>query len=178
MTNTTAPEEVQVMPGVYLTTFTSTSVNGPHSQPKPESIAIKTLSGVNVDLDVFDSDNAEILQQEIARLRLSVQKLLESNHLLKEFMATDPDPEYPLAISENVQIIDKRIRMIKMLMQKLAAVSIPEGGISGGPCGAELAAGVSFDQPAVVQSSSMLVAGNTGVEAVAEDAEEDGGVYL
>ncbi|KAJ3068174.1 hypothetical protein HDU98_008670 [Podochytrium sp. JEL0797] len=51
----------------------------------------------------------------------------------------------------------------------MRSVSLPAEGILGGPCGAELAAGVSFEQPAVVQSSSVPVAGNTGVEADAED---------
>ncbi|KAJ3025190.1 UNVERIFIED_CONTAM: hypothetical protein HDU68_007371 [Siphonaria sp. JEL0065] len=177
-------DEVQVMPGVYLTTFQSTSSARVEEEFGGKSISIKTASGVEVDLDVFDSDNAEILSQEIARLRLSVQKLLESNSLLKEFNAEDPDPEYELAIKENVQVIDKRLRMIKALMQKLAAVSFVPGnsssssnsvGASSGPCHAEMA-GVDYVPPPTILQQTATTNDILPVQTTEEN--DDGGVYL
>ncbi|KAJ3080434.1 hypothetical protein HDU99_008370 [Rhizoclosmatium hyalinum] len=176
-------DEVQVMPGVYLTTFAGSSAEKQKQVDDQKGITLKTVSGIDVDLDVFDSENAEILQQEIARLRLSVQKLLESNHLLKEFSKEDPDPEYALAISENVQVIDKRLRMIKTLMQKLAAVTQTVGSVASGPCHAELT-GLPIPstqtptQPTQPAQQPQSTQTNHPQEQVQAQAQEEAGVYL
>ncbi|KAI8614592.1 hypothetical protein BC830DRAFT_1126616, partial [Chytriomyces sp. MP71] len=183
-------DEVQVMPGVYLTTF-----SGAASRPNPETAqkevssdlggeARTTVSGIPVDGDIFESENAEVLQEEIARLRLSVQKLLESNALLKEFMQDDADPEYALAIQENVAVIDRRLRMIKVLMQKLAAVSGAHMGamraMAGkGPCHAEF---VGMDPSQAPSSLGQASANGTpnvrAASAEVEQSVEEEGVYL
>ncbi|KAJ3239231.1 hypothetical protein HDU81_006336 [Chytriomyces hyalinus] len=121
-------EEVQVMPGVYLTTF----ANDRSSASKPSNEAsnnLQTSLGIPVDVSELESDNPEVIQLEIARLRLSAQKLLESNAILKEFIETDADPEYSQAIAENVDVIDRQLRSIKKHMQKLALLSSHSSGI-------------------------------------------------
>ncbi|KAJ3263977.1 hypothetical protein HDU77_009627 [Chytriomyces hyalinus] len=141
-------EEVQVMPGVYLTTFANDRSNA--SKPTNEtSNNLQTSLGIPVDASELESDNPEVIQLEIARLRLSAQKLLESNAILKEFLETDADPEYSQAIAENVDVIDRQLRSIKKHMQKLALLSNHSNGVESadvvgmgmgtrGPCLSEM----------------------------------------
>ncbi|KAJ3122843.1 hypothetical protein HK100_011815 [Physocladia obscura] len=167
--NINAEDEIQVIPGVYMTTFSTPAPPVSERDQINQSTSRHTAAGIPVATldEITESDNPELLQLEIARLRLSTQKLLESNALLKEFDAADPDPEYSLAISENVVIIDKQLRRIKRLMQNLAAI-LPGGfsrnngsedGIlpSSGPCHSEMFSGLQQDTSSFDFASNSLI---------------------
>ncbi|KAJ3210734.1 hypothetical protein HDU83_000003 [Entophlyctis luteolus] len=191
----TFEDEVQLMPGVYLsrliprTSHPTSSPEASGAQPgEQQSLKILTADGITVDTsDAFGSDDADIIQREIARLRLSAQKLLESNAMLKEFQATDSDPEISLAISENVVIIDRQLRAIKALTLRLA--TLPNvAGVSAGPCQAELAANSTFVDASsnpVLQAAAIAGEGEESIAAVEPlresmsfEPDESGGLYL
>ncbi|KAJ3304344.1 hypothetical protein HDU76_005210, partial [Blyttiomyces sp. JEL0837] len=142
-------DEVELMPGVYLTrniappSNTSSASNATSSTSTSTASASRPVKlsathGVPVSDDVYgDEMDPSYMLEEIARLRSNVEKLLRSNAELREFMETDPDEEYRLAIEENVTVIDWKLKLIKTMELKVKAMlSYTAEGSRG--CGAEI----------------------------------------
>ncbi|EFJ48118.1 hypothetical protein VOLCADRAFT_91371 [Volvox carteri f. nagariensis] len=62
---------------------------------------------------------APVLKIEIDELTNSIQHLERSNRELKELLQTDPDPEYRLAIGENITTIAKKRARVAALEEEL-----------------------------------------------------------
>ncbi|KAJ3181760.1 hypothetical protein HDU87_000778 [Geranomyces variabilis] len=89
--------EREVMPGVYLSD---------PPPPPPESPLL---------------DNLEHLREEIARLRRSVEMLLNSNRELQPH--AEDDPEFAQAIAENVGVIARQVQLIQKYEERVDALT-------------------------------------------------------
>ncbi|KAJ3133738.1 hypothetical protein HDU90_005576 [Geranomyces variabilis] len=139
--------EREVMPGVY--------VSDP-PPPPPESPLL---------------DNLEYLREEIARLRRSVEMLLNSNRELQPH--ADDDPEFAQAIAENVGVIARQVQLIKKYETRVDELT---GGATHGadkPCKKESLPIVVMRQ-AVPAEVSSTVESQPLRESPAQASEADG----
>ncbi|KAJ1566263.1 hypothetical protein HK405_010504, partial [Cladochytrium tenue] len=133
-------DEVEVMPGVYLLrraapAATSAVRDGRSSN---ENRASGEAAPYYADMD------AAHLVDEIARVELELSHLERSNREIAEFVLTDPDPEFDLALAENTAAMSRRRADIAG-MRKALGVALT-GGVNSaaaaaaavGPCAGQL----------------------------------------
>ena len=100
-------EEVQVLPGVYITDYRTTGDSSSSHTPQhyPSTLPLSCDSDPNVTLEVTELEN-------------SIKHLIRSNVELAKAMEDDPDPVYAESIQENMEVIAKRKLKIKELLSK------------------------------------------------------------
>ncbi|KAJ3034962.1 hypothetical protein HDV00_004503 [Rhizophlyctis rosea] len=182
-------DEVEIAPGIYLTKYVpkpSTSTTSPQPPPtQPTSLASTLLSS-------SPAETAAHIQEEITRLRRSVELLLRSNQEMKEADPSSQDPIFVEAITENTAVISRQLYQIRKYEEELQKLGLGAGaGGSGRGCGTQAGTGRSSSsslsspssQSQLTSPPSSSVASPASVEAQdgLGEAEEDGaegGVYL
>ncbi|KAJ3054713.1 hypothetical protein HK097_001056 [Rhizophlyctis rosea] len=200
-------DEVELAPGIYLTkrkqpsTPSAPSPSSPAPQPaRPPSLSSTLLSS-------SPADTAAHLQEEISRLRRSVELLLRSNQELKEADPNGEDHVFVEAITENTAVIARQLVQIRRYEEELATLSQPSTRGSSRGCGSQAArlgvgvamaagAGSTVSAPtsptsSQTTSSSLLSPPSVaspplssqsnnaaGAEEMDVDADEAEGVYL
>ncbi|KAJ3159722.1 hypothetical protein HDU86_001372 [Geranomyces michiganensis] len=123
-------QEREVMPGVYVS-------DPPPALPEPPLL-----------------DNLEHLREEIARLRRSVEMLLNSNRELQPH--ANDDSEFAQAIAENVGVIARQIAMIQKYEARMDVLTGAATHEADKPCKRE-------SLPIVVTRPTAPEAGNNGL---------------
>ena len=104
-------EEVQIMTGVYLTDYRTSS------QPPQNPQFSQSSHPTSLNVPPRNCDTDPSVAMEITELENSIKHLIRSNVELAKAMAEDPDPVYAESIQENLNIIAKR----KLKMNELLA---------------------------------------------------------
>ncbi|KAI8997967.1 hypothetical protein BC832DRAFT_595412 [Gaertneriomyces semiglobifer] len=187
MTTGAFEDEVELMPGVYLSR---------HRGIKSTSLkdSLPQVVGANATL----SDDVTYLSQEVARLRLSVEALMRSNKELKDAIDTQkeqhlgPDPDFVEAIQENVHVIARQLSTIKIYQDRIQELQgVRPGQLVSGTCATEMTGAEMVDLQGVFQASSASMEagrssnsqageaeGNTDARQAERPTQDDGGVYL
>ncbi|KAG0024689.1 hypothetical protein BGZ81_007624 [Podila clonocystis] len=137
------------------------------------------------------------LEQEQFRLERAIQALVKSNKEIQEFIeleqqeqeaegnVSDPDPEFVLAIDENVQVIRKYEATCAALKRIIREKRGAEDG-EGGSCASLGPAGLGSSVPTVSTGSSepssataqTTTTAPTSTTSTSEADDGDDGVYL